>query len=108
MWLLPAFFPAKELEDGVLSYPVSCALIGIGTRGEADAAMGNGQKGMDSKRECVEQGRGLPSFSEVLCILETAHSTKSDVKAQVFQAFAFRPESGFPPDILGLLGVEET
>lgn len=68
--LLPAFFPAKELVDGVLSYPVSCALIGIGTRGEADAAMGNGQKGMDSKKGQQEQGGGLPSFSEVLCTLE--------------------------------------
>lgn len=33
--LLPAFFPVETLLGAVLSYPVSCALIGIGTTGQA-------------------------------------------------------------------------
>lgn len=37
--ILPAFFSAEKLIQGVLSYPVSCALIGLGTEREVDTAM---------------------------------------------------------------------
>lgn len=37
--ILPRFFPVKTLISSVLSYPVSSALIGIGTREQAEAAM---------------------------------------------------------------------
>lgn len=59
--ILPAFFPVRTLIRSVLSYPVSSALIGIGTTEQAKAAMG-----WDPVRE---QG-GLPSFEEVLSALE--------------------------------------
>ncbi len=58
--LLPAFFPVEMLVDTVLSYPVSSALIGIGTTEQADAAMGIRQKTAD----------GCPSFHQVLSVLE--------------------------------------
>ncbi len=44
----------------MLSYPVSSALIGIGTTEQADAAMGIRQKTAD----------GCPSFHQVLSVLE--------------------------------------
>lgn len=59
--ILPAFFPVRTLIRTVLSYPVSSALIGIGTAGQADAAMG-----WDSEGECGT----LPSFEKVLAVLE--------------------------------------
>lgn len=37
--ILPGFFPVETLIGHILSYPVSCALIGLGTVGEVDAAM---------------------------------------------------------------------
>lgn len=40
--ILPTFFSARELIQGVLSYPVSCALIGLGTELEVAAAMKEG------------------------------------------------------------------
>lgn len=40
--LLPKFFQEKELIAGVLSYPISTALIGIGTYEEADKALLSG------------------------------------------------------------------
>lgn len=59
--LLPARFPARTLIDFVLSYPVSSALIGLGTKEQVDAAMG-----WDAKvQETV-----IPSFEEVLSVLE--------------------------------------
>ena len=36
--ILPKFFDTKELIRGVLSYPISTALIGIGTKQQADSA----------------------------------------------------------------------
>ncbi|MDE7325382.1 MAG: hypothetical protein K2N63_03740, partial [Lachnospiraceae bacterium] len=72
--LLTAFFPARKLVEGVLSYPVSCALVGIGTTGQADAAMWQ----LGGEEEGLKEGRGdilgysLPSFSEVLCVLQKA------------------------------------
>lgn len=36
--ILPNFFDTKELINGVLSYPISTALIGIGTKQQADSA----------------------------------------------------------------------
>ncbi len=61
--LLPAYFPVKTLISSVLSYPVSSALIGIGTTGQADAAMA---------WECNEYS--IPSFLEVLSTLEREFS----------------------------------
>lgn len=58
--LLPAFFSAETLLDAVLSYPISSALIGIGTEEQARAAM---------ERNTEEQGTLLP-FEEVLSVLE--------------------------------------
>lgn len=55
--LLPSFFPVEELVAGVLSYPVSCALIGLGTKEQVEAAF------------AVQQNK-LPPFSKVLCTLE--------------------------------------
>ena len=37
--ILPSFFEIRCLLNGVLSYPVSCALVGIGTKDQADQAM---------------------------------------------------------------------
>lgn len=38
--ILPSFFSTQELLEGVLSYPVSCALIGLGTVEQVKQAMG--------------------------------------------------------------------
>lgn len=62
--LLPAFFPVETLLDTVLSYPVSSALIGIGTVKQADAAMGFRSGGPDK----------IPSFGQVLSALERYYS----------------------------------
>lgn len=62
--LLPAFFPPHALISSVLSYPVSSALIGIGTCGQADAAMA---------QEYTEYV--LPPFTEVLSSLEREFSS---------------------------------
>lgn len=57
--LLPAFFPAGTLIGAVLSYPVSCALIGLGTAEQVDEAMGE------------EPVLGEPpALEEVLSVLE--------------------------------------
>ena len=61
--LLPRFFPTEQLIRTVLSYPVSSALIGIGTLEQADAAFGG-----PADRES-EQGP-MPSFQEALSVLE--------------------------------------
>lgn len=58
--LLPAFFPVETLIGTVLSYPVSCALIGIGTVKQAEAAM-----------RWEENFSGfVPTFLQVLSVLE--------------------------------------
>lgn len=62
--LLPAFFPAEILVGAVLSYPVSSALVGLGTREQVDAALGWDQAGAVLEAE----GR-FPSFEEVLTVL---------------------------------------
>lgn len=62
--ILPAFFPVETLISTVLSYPISSALIGIGTVSQADAAMGT-DWGSD---------RLVPSFSQVLSVLERDYS----------------------------------
>lgn len=59
--ILPAFFPTEMLIKAVLSYPVSCALIGIGSVEQADAAMEHENKKAASQ---------LPGFEEVLTVLE--------------------------------------
>lgn len=57
--ILPDFFPVQTLLGTVLSYPVSSALIGIGTIGQAEAAMGRDT-----------EGEAIPSFEKVLSVLE--------------------------------------
>lgn len=59
--LLPKRFPVRMLIDFVLSYPVSSALIGLGTKAQIDAAMG-----WDAK----EQETAPLSFEEMLSVLE--------------------------------------
>lgn len=61
--LLPAFFPPQTLVSAVLSYPVSSALIGIGTCGQADAAMG-----------LADREYTIPPFSQILNTLERTFS----------------------------------
>lgn len=56
--ILPKFFSTKELIEGVLSYPVSTALIGLGTFSEVDEAINSNFK------------YDLPSFEKVLSELE--------------------------------------
>ena len=58
--ILPGFFPTEVLIDSVLSYPVSSALIGIGTVEQADAAFGR-----DSG--CRQP---MPDFGQALSVLE--------------------------------------
>lgn len=58
--ILPDFFPPEVLIDSVLSYPVSSALIGIGTMEQADAAFGR-DSGYRQK---------MPDFGQVLSVLE--------------------------------------
>ncbi|MBR6771087.1 MAG: aldo/keto reductase [Lachnospiraceae bacterium] len=59
--ILPAFFPTSTLIQAVLSYPVSSALIGVGTIDQAQTAFAWKPKG---------ERDGLISFEEVLSILE--------------------------------------
>ena len=90
--LLPRFFPAKLLIHAVLSYPVSCALIGVGTVGQADDAFGHdvsssfrrdaepGTKETETRESAfagteefgAEKGKSasIPSFQEALSTLE--------------------------------------
>lgn len=63
--LLPARFPVRTLIGFALSYPVSSVLIGIGTKEQADAAMG-----WDTRA----QGTKIPSFEEVLSVLEKEYA----------------------------------
>lgn len=57
--ILPSFFKTSTLLSGVLSYPISSALIGIGTMEQAECAM----------KEEIEVCR-RPSFEEVIAVLE--------------------------------------
>ncbi len=59
--LLPAVFPVQTLIQAVLSYPVSSALIGIGTVEQAEQAM---------KWDTEEKQKEVLSFEEVMCVLE--------------------------------------
>ncbi len=76
--LLPARFPVRTLIGGVLSYPVSSALIGLGTMEQVEAAMGweagGGKEGATACGACREEREGErmepPSFEEVLSVLE--------------------------------------
>lgn len=63
--LLPARFPARTLIGFALSYPVSSALIGLGTKEQVEAAMG-----WDAKLQEPE----IPSFDEVLSVLEKEYA----------------------------------
>ncbi|MCI9338562.1 MAG: aldo/keto reductase [Lachnospiraceae bacterium] len=58
--ILTDFFPPKVLIDSVLSYPVSSALVGIGTVEHADAAFIRGGG----------RGTAAPDFEQVLSVLE--------------------------------------
>lgn len=58
--LLPGFFSTRVLLGSVLSYPVSSALIGIGSAEQADEAFGR-----DMGCESV-----IPDFEQVLSVLE--------------------------------------
>lgn len=64
--ILPAFFPIDRLIEGVLSYPISCALIGLGTKDEADQAV----KAMEAAGKRLER----PDFTEVLTVLNKSFS----------------------------------
>lgn len=63
--LLPSKFPVRTLLDFVLSYPVSGALIGIGTKEQVDAAMRRNDWTWEEK---------IPSFEEVLSELEKEYT----------------------------------
>jgi len=63
--LLPARFPVRTLINAVLYYPVSCALIGLGTLAQVEAAMNWEMEG-----ERLE----IPSFEEVLSVLEKEYT----------------------------------
>lgn len=85
--ILPTFFSVRTLLQGVLSYPVSSALIGIGAVWQADAAMGSAVSGisevqavaadadkcadqcMDKCIDCSGEMQEI-SFAEVLSTLE--------------------------------------
>lgn len=62
--ILPAFFPADVLIRAVLSYPISSALIGMGTIEEVRQAM----------EWNTEEVKELPSFEQVLQTLEKQFS----------------------------------
>ncbi|KNY25985.1 aldo/keto reductase [Pseudobacteroides cellulosolvens] len=57
--ILPSFFPIDTLLSAVLSYPVSTALIGIGTIDQVEKAMLNEPHSFD-----------IPTFSQVMSVLE--------------------------------------
>lgn len=63
--LLPARFSEQTLIRFALSYPVSSVLIGLGTKEQVDAAMG---------WDDGAQGTGIPSFEEVLAVLEKEYA----------------------------------
>lgn len=56
---LPSFFPINSLLSGVLSYPISSALIGIGTNEQVNLAMQN-----------KPENYNRPTFSQVISSLE--------------------------------------
>lgn len=62
--LLPTFFSPETLIGAVLSYPISSALIGIGTLAQADTAM---------KWENNFRGP-VPTFEQTLAVLEKHYS----------------------------------
>ncbi len=62
--ILPSFFSTKMLIQSVLSYPISTALIGIGTIEQAKEAFAWERKKED-----------IPSFEEVLSVLEKEFET---------------------------------
>lgn len=57
--ILPSFFPIKTLLSGVLSYPISSALIGVGTDKQVEQAMLN-----------EPENYNRPLFSQVMSLLE--------------------------------------
>ncbi len=63
--LLSAKFSVQTLIDFVLSYPISSALIGLGTKAQVNAAMC--QKFHTAKSK-------IPSFAEVLSVLEKEYT----------------------------------
>ncbi|HBN56804.1 MAG TPA: aldo/keto reductase [Lachnospiraceae bacterium] len=63
--MLPAFFPADLLIRAVLFYPISSALIGVGSFAQADMAF-------DRKEQPDETG--IPAFEEALSVLEKKFS----------------------------------
>ncbi len=63
--ILPVFFPVDTLLRTVLSYPVSSALVGIGTKEQAEQAM---------RWNTVRNQGEIPSFEEVLSVLEKDYS----------------------------------
>lgn len=63
--LLPAKFSVQTLIDFVLSYPISSALIGLGTIEQIDAAL---------NRTIDLQNFHCPSFAEVLSVLEKEYT----------------------------------
>lgn len=82
--LLPRFFSTRTLLRAVLSYPISCALVGIGTAEQADAAFGRKIRVSEDNRGKSEDAvfvgqtpqsgdrafEGIPSFEEALSVLE--------------------------------------
>ena len=73
--LLPARFPVQTLIRSVLAYPVSGALIGLGTIEQVDAAMDwNAGKEGAGKGNGVKETEALPSFDEVLGVLEKEYT----------------------------------
>lgn len=63
--ILPTFFSIPMLIEGVLSYPISSALIGLGSVEQVEEAMG---WDLNAHRE------ELPSFEEVLSVLEQKYN----------------------------------
>lgn len=63
--ILPTFFPVQTLLKTVLSYPISCALVGIGTIEQVQAAIGGSYD--------LKSGM-IPSFEEVLSHLEQTYT----------------------------------
>lgn len=63
--LLPSYFPVRTLLGTVLSYPVSSALIGLGTLEQVQAAM---------ESSVALEPEEVPSFEEVLLHLEQTYS----------------------------------
>lgn len=59
--ILPAFFPVEMLIKAVLSYPVSCALVGIGSVEQAKAAF---------MQDTMLADVPVPDFEQVLTVLE--------------------------------------